>query len=96
MKLFFTVYLVLVFLMSLITFATYGLDKRQAKNGDRRVPEKNLHLLAMLCGWPGALWGRQYFRHKTQKVWFTVMTWFIVSIHVALLISVTYFLWPKS
>lgn len=39
-------YLCLVFVMSIVTFIIYGFDKHRAGNGDRRVPERMLHLLA--------------------------------------------------
>ncbi len=49
------VYLGLVAVTSLASFAAYGFDKRRAGTGGRRVPERTLHLLALLGGWPGAI-----------------------------------------
>lgn len=57
-------------LLSLLTFLLYGMDKRAAKQGARRVPEVRLHVLALLGGWPGAWLGQRVFRHKTIKVSF--------------------------
>ncbi len=34
-----------------------------------------------------ALLGRQTFRHKTQKTTFTIKTWLIVFLHVALVVA---------
>jgi len=76
-------YLSLVAVMSAISFAAYGLDKRRAVNGGRRVPERTLHLLAFLGGWPGALGGQRQFRHKTRKLTFLIVFWCIVALHVA-------------
>lgn len=81
-----------VALMSLVTFACYGWDKRQARHGRQRISENRLHVLSLLGGWPGALVGRQIFRHKTQKTWFTIKTWLIVAIHVGLIATVCFYL----
>ena len=65
-------YLGLVAVTSLASFAAYGLDKRRAAVGGRRVPERTLHLLASLGGWPGAILAQRQFRHKTRKVSFQI------------------------
>lgn len=79
-------------LMSLVTFAYYGLDKRRAGNGGWRVPERTLHTLELFGGWPGALAGQSLFRHKRAKSSFMLIFWFIVATHVALWMAVFYFL----
>ena len=76
------IYTAIVLLISLITFVLYGWDKRQAKNDGWRVPEIRLHTLAFLGGWPGAMIGQNYFRHKTQKLSFKVMTWAAALFHL--------------
>ena len=53
--------------INLVTFAAYGWDKRQAKFGGWRVPEKTLHSLAFIGGTLGAWIGSKTFRHKTIK-----------------------------
>lgn len=60
----------------------YGWDKRQAKNNGWRVPEKNLHIVSLFGGWPGAILGQNYFRHKTQKQSFRLTFWTTVVLHV--------------
>ena len=82
-------YLCLVVVTSVVSFAAYGFDKKQACAGGRRVPEQTLHVLALLGGWPGALFGQRYFRHKTQKVSFRLLFWGTVVAHVALVVSLT-------
>src|SRR5260370_3308652 len=83
-------YLIVVGVMSLVCFIAYGLDKRQAVNGGRRVSERTLHLLAFLGGWPGALLGQRHFRHKTQKVKFRIVFWMVVVLHVGIGGAVAY------
>ena len=78
-------YPVLLILMSLATFLTYAWDKRQAKVKGWRVSEKQLHTMAFLGGWPGAMFGQSYFRHKTQKSEFKIVTWAAVALHVVLI-----------
>lgn len=84
------IYLGLVFVMSVVCFTAYGLDKRLAVNGSRRVPEITLQILALLGGWPGALMGQRHFRHKTQKMSFLIVFWLVVVLHVAIMGTATY------
>ena len=76
--------------MSLVCFTAYGVDKSRAVNGGRRVPERTLHLLAFLGGWPGAYLGQRRFRHKTQKVSFRIVFWILVVLHVGLVAAVAH------
>ena len=66
--------------INLVTFAVYGIDKRRARRGAWRVPEKTLVLLPLLGGSIGALLGMRVFRHKT-KHWYFV--WGIPAILLA-------------
>ena len=66
--------------INLVTFAVYGIDKRRARWGAWRVPEKTLFLLPLLGGSIGALLGMQVFRHKT-KHWYFV--WGVPAILLA-------------
>ena len=85
-------YLSTVICMSVVTFLIYGWDKRQASKSGPRTPATRLHGLAFLGGWPGAILGQRFFRHKTQKLGFKLANWFVVAIHlisVAFVLSVT-------
>ena len=83
-------YLIVVIVMSVACFIAYGLDKRQAINGERRVSERTLHLMAFLGGWPGALMAQRYFRHKTQKATFRIVFWIVIVLHVGIVGAVMY------
>ncbi|WHS57831.1 DUF1294 domain-containing protein [Pseudomonas sp. G2-4] len=68
-------------LVSLVAFLLYWSDKRKARADVWRIPENVLHAVALAGGWPGALLAQQLFRHKTRKVSFQVVFWFIVLLH---------------
>lgn len=70
-------------LMSLVTFIEYGLDKRAARLSRWRIPERRLHVLALMFGWPGALIAQRVFRHKTIDRRFRIIFWLIVAFHIA-------------
>ncbi len=75
-----TVLLVWLAVINLLTFIVYGADKRRARKGKWRVPEKTLFLLPLLGGSVGALLGMRVFHHKT-KHWYFV--WGIPAILLA-------------
>lgn len=66
--------------INLATFIVYGADKRRARKGKWRVPEKMLFLLPLLGGSAGALLGMRVFHHKTRH-WYFV--WGIPAILLA-------------
>lgn len=66
---------------SVLELALYRSDKSAAQRGARRVPEANLHLVALLGGWPGALVARRLFRHKTTKQPFRTVFWLTVLVN---------------
>ena len=75
-----TVLLVWLAVINLLTYIVYGADKRRARKGKWRVPEKTLFLLPLLGGSIGALLGMRVFHHKT-KHWYFV--WGIPAILLA-------------
>lgn len=76
--------IVLYPVLSLLTLVLYRHDKQRAMAGGPRTPEKTLHLLELLGGWPGALVAQQVYRHKTRKVEYQLVFWLIVLAHQAL------------
>jgi uncharacterized membrane protein YsdA (DUF1294 family) len=67
---------------SLLAFAVYAKDKAAAKAGRWRTPESTLLVLALACGWPGALLAQQWLRHKTNKPGFLARFWLAVLLNV--------------
>ena len=56
--------------------------KHQARAKEWRTPESTLHMLEAVGGWPAALIAQRQFRHKTSKVEFQLVYWFIVISHI--------------
>lgn len=56
-----------IVIVNVVTFYLYGFDKRQAKRGGRRIPERTLLGLSAIGGSLGALSAMNLFRHKTRK-----------------------------
>lgn len=67
------------------TLIAYKLDKTAAKRSHRRTPEKTLHVLALIGGWPGAIIGQKLFRHKSKKLSFQVTFWLTIILNCAAL-----------
>ncbi len=59
-------------IINLIAFAIFGIDKKRAKKGQWRIPEKTLFLSAILGGSIGAILGMYIFRHKTKHWYFQI------------------------
>ncbi|MDH6237706.1 DUF1294 domain-containing protein [Cryobacterium sp. CG_9.6] len=79
-----------VYLVASVTaFITYAVDKSAARVHRRRVSERNLLLLGMLGGWPGAIMAQQLLRHKTQKVSFRRAFWGTVAVNVMVFLALT-------
>ena len=71
---------------SFVTFFVYRRDKYAAEWSDWRTPEKTLHILSILGGWPGALVAQSKLRHKSKKVSFKTVYWLTVIINLSILI----------
>lgn len=63
-------------------------DKRKAKQGAWRVPEKTLMTLALLGGEFGLWLGMQRFRHKTKHKKFTIGVPACFVLHIAIVIFI--------
>ena len=84
-----TLELPLVYLvLSVTSFVVYHLDKRASKrDGASRTSEKQLLLLGLFGGWPGAIIAQQVLRHKSSKKSFRRLFWFTVVLNILGLIA---------
>ena len=71
--------------MSVLLFTLMGADKRFARRGMRRVPERRLFALALLGGAPGGLLGLYAFRHKTKHWYFVLGFWALTLLQLGAL-----------
>ena len=67
---------------SLISLIAYGWDKSKAKRGVWRTAEITLHFFDLFGDWPGGLIAQQLYRHKTRKLWFQIIFWLSVAVHI--------------
>lgn len=58
--------------VNLAAFFAMGADKRKARRGKWRIPEKTFFILALLLGSIGCWLGMYVFRHKTRHWYFVV------------------------
>jgi len=66
-----------------LTFLMYAFDKSAAKKGQWRTPEKTLHLLALMGGWPGAMLAQSLLHHKSTKKSFLLLYWLTIVLHIS-------------
>lgn len=64
------VYLAFLFVMSLVAFILYVVDKKKAQKGAWRIPESVLLGWGFFGGSIGALFAMRKFRHKTKHWYF--------------------------
>lgn len=72
-------------LASVVAFLAYADDKTRANRNAWRIPEANLHLIALCGGWPGALAAQHLLRHKNRKQAFQVVFWGTVALNIGAL-----------
>lgn len=73
-------------IVSLVLFIMMGHDKRQARRGGRRVPEKRLFAVAALGGALGGWLGMHAFHHKTRHWYFKFGFPALALLHLAALV----------
>lgn len=73
LSIFFTIGSAYLWILNLLSFFLYGLDKYRAIHNQWRIPERLLLLLAVLGGAFGSLFAMRLFRHKTKKTKFKLL-----------------------
>ena len=73
MNLLFKITALYLFLVNLIAFALYGIDKRRAIKHQFRIPEKTLLWMARIGGGIGSWLGIKVFHHKTKHTRFRIV-----------------------
>ena len=76
-------------IINLFGFFIMWLDKRKAKKGAWRIPEKTLFIITALGGGIGTIAGMYTFRHKTQKIQFVIGFPFITILEI---VTILYFI----
>ena len=86
--------IVVLVILNLISFGLMAYDKRCAKAGKWRVPEKTLFIAAACFGGLGGVLGMTVCRHKTQHWYFKLFFPIFLVVQIGLLIA-GYFLFLK-
>lgn len=76
----------IAFLYNTVVFCVYWRDKQAARDGNWRVKESTLLLLAFAGGGPGAFAAQKLLRHKTRKPPFPVALPFFLVLQAAMVI----------
>lgn len=86
----FTIKNIVIYLlvMNLFTFLIMGIDKKKAKKGSWRIPEKTLFTLVTLGGGIGGIAGMHIFKHKTKKTRFIIGFPLIIIMQIIVVITI--------
>ncbi|RSK46512.1 DUF1294 domain-containing protein [Hymenobacter perfusus] len=85
-----TVLLIGLLFFNLLCFLLFALDKRKAQRGQRRIPERTLHLATLPGAALGAWAAILLLHHKNRKAAF----WSVTLALTLLQAAVFYFMWP--
>lgn len=77
--------------INIFGFFIMWLDKRKAKKGAWRIPEKTLFIITALGGGIGTIAGMYTFRHKTQKIQFVIGFPFITILEIVTIIYFVFY-----
>lgn len=69
-------------LFSIVSATMHIADKRRAVRGRERIPERSLHSMELIGGWPGAIFITRMIRHKTSKPSYMWVLYGIAGTHI--------------
>lgn len=84
--------LAVVVVMNIAAFALMGHDKKMARQGKWRVPEKMLFLVTACFGGLGGVLGMKVFHHKTRHWYFKVVFPVLLITQIAVISAGAYLL----
>ena len=84
--------LAVVVVMNIAAFALMGHDKKMARQGKWRVPEKTLFLVTACFGGLGGVLGMKVFHHKTRHWYFKVVFPVLLITQIAVISAGAYLL----
>lgn len=89
----FTIQNIIIYFVAINLFGFFimWLDKRKARKGKWRIPEKTLFIITALGGGIGTIAGMYAFRHKTQKIAFVIGFPFITILEILLAVYWIFF-----
>ncbi len=84
-KILLIIYVIWILLVSIITLILYAKDKKMAtkNSGPNRIKEKTLLSTTCLGGAFGAFIARILFRHKTNKIYFSIVIYLSLFLQAA-------------
>ena len=81
---------------SLYTFFAFARDKRAARRHRRRTPERHLHVLELIGGFPGAWLAILLLRHKSSKPSFLVVSFLASAANLVIAGLITFLVFAPS
>ena len=82
----------IIAIMNIAAFALMGHDKKCARQGKWRVPERTLFLVTACFGGLGGVLGMKVFHHKTQHWYFKVFFPVLLVVQIVALVVGAYLL----
>jgi uncharacterized membrane protein YsdA (DUF1294 family) len=79
--------MVYMIFINILAFTIMGVDKKKARNGEYRISERTLWIVAVIGGGTGAYLGMKQFRHKTKHASFKWGLPVLMVIQLGLLVT---------